>query len=344
MPKVIATIKDVAREAGVSISTVSAVVNGNKPVSDELADRVRRAVEKLEFHPNHMARSLHAKRTRTLAYLTPDITNPAILRTFKAIEAASHARGYAVFLLSTDGSIETTREAIERVIGLRMDGAFVSLSWAMSQPETGVNRLSERGIAIVGVSGSYDLPEVDCFLHDEEGGGNQIGTYLNRLGHRRILFVGPGGSRAAEKRYGGLAAAYEDLARGSEAAVELVPTQGYNATAAYDAVQSVLAQRTNFTAMVAFNDAVATGALAALSDNGIIVPDDVSFVSFGSDHRDFSRPRITSVTFDEERIAALATNCMIDRIEASSSRPSSHEYLPLTLTVRESSRRPRGTP
>src|SRR5690606_32687929 len=134
MPRPVPTIKDVAREAGVSISTVSSVVNGNKPVSEALAARVRETIAKLEFQPNHMARSLHSKRTRTLAYLTPDVTNVSILRTFKAVEAAAQARGYVVFLLSTDGSVENTREAIDRVIGLRMDGAFLSLSWAMTQP------------------------------------------------------------------------------------------------------------------------------------------------------------------------------------------------------------------
>ena len=91
--------------------------------------------------------------------------------------------------------------------------------------------------------------------------------------------------------------------------------------------------------MVAFNDAIATGALAALSDNGLSIPEDVSFVSFGDGHRDFSRPQISSITFDEERIAVLAANRLIDRIEGITQEPPSHEYLPLTLTIRPSSRR-----
>lgn len=339
MNKSIATIKDVAREAGVSISTVSSVVNGNKPVSEDLANRVREVIARLEFHPNHMARSLHAKRTRTLAYLTPDITNVAFLRTFKAIEMAAHSRGYSVFLLGTDGSVEMTREAIDKVIGLKMDGAFFTLSWVMSHPEIGLSRLGQRGISIVGVSGSYDMPDVDCFLHDEEGGGRQIGNYLHRLGHRRILCVGPITSRAAEKRWGGLRAAYADTDPGSDTGIELIGTEGYSASAAYKAVQSALATHGRFTAMVAFNDAIATGALAGLSDNGLSIPDDVSFVSFGDGHRDFSRPQISSITFDEERIAALAANRLIDRIEGTTSEPPSHEYLPLTLTIRPSSRR-----
>ena len=267
-------------------------------------------------------------------------TMPGLIADTASSAAGTSPRGYAVFLLSTDGSIEATREAIGRVIGLKMDGAFISLGWAMSRPEAGVERLIERGIAVVGVSGgSYDLAGVDCFLNDEEGGGSQIGTYLHRLGHRQVLFVGPVGSRAAEKRYSGLASVFGGLAKGDGTTLEQVPTQGYTASAAYDAVQSALSHRQHFTAMVAFNDAVATG---ALSDNGLVVPDDVSFVSFGSDHRDFARPRITSVTFEEERIAALAANCLIDRIKGTASGPSSHEYLPLTLTVRESSKRTRG--
>jgi DNA-binding LacI/PurR family transcriptional regulator len=287
-----------------------------------------------------MARSLHAKRTRTLAYLTPDVTNVSILRTFKAVEAAARARGYAVFLLSTDGSVETTREAIDRVIGLRMDGAFISLSWAMIQPEVRLERLAERGIAMVGLAGSYGISGIDCFFHDEEGGGRQIGSYLHRLGHRRVVCVGPNSSRAAEKRWNGLRAAYTEAEEGSEADIHLITTVGYAATAAYDAVQAMIGAGTNsFTAMVTFNDAVATGAMASLADNGLSVPDDVSLVSFGSGHRDFARPQVTSVTFDEERIAALAANRLVDRVEGLSAEPPKDEYLPLTLAIRSSSRR-----
>ena len=339
MVKPVATIKDVARVAGVSISTVSSVVNGNKPVSEALALRVRAAIETLEFQPNHMARSLHAKRTHTLAYMTPDITNVSILRTFKAVEAAAAARGYAVFLLSTDGSVESTQAAIDRVIGLRMDGVFLPLNWAASRPEVRLTRLAERGIAMVGVAGSYSIPGIDCFMHDEEGGGHQIGTYLHRIGHREILCVGPTESKTAEKRWNGVRTGYLDAEPGSDAGIEFTACPGYSAAVAYESVQVALASRRSFTAMITFNDAVATGALAALSDYGLSVPDDVSFVSFGSGHRDFSRPQVTSVTFDEQRIAGLAANRLIDRIEGITDLPPSLEYLPLTLTIRSSSRR-----
>ena len=136
--------------------------------------------------------------TWTLAYLTPDITNVAFLRTFRAIETIARARGYAVFLLGTDGSVEMTQEAIDKVIGLRMDGAFFTLSWVMSHPDIGLAQLTQRGIAMVGVSGSYDMPGIDRFLHDEEGGVARS-EHICIAGHRRILLVGPTTSRAAEK-------------------------------------------------------------------------------------------------------------------------------------------------
>lgn len=339
MRRPVPTIKDVAREAGVSISTVSSVLNGSKPVSESLAGRVRAAVEKLGFHPNQMARTLHAKRTRTLAYLTPDITNAAIVRTFKAVEAKSRERGYTLLLLGTDGSVETTREAIDKVIGLRMDGVYLSLNWATSQPEVGLDRLFERDIAMVGLAGSYDIAGIDCFLHDEEGGGQQVGNHLHRLGHRQVVFVGPTSSRAAEKRWNGVRAAFAERGNGGDAGIAMVATSGYSAAAAYDAVQALLGTCSGFTAMVAFNDAVATGALAALSDNGLRVPQDVSFVSFGSGLRDFHRPQITSVTFDEASIAELAANRLADRIEGHAHGPPRNEYLPLKLAVRSSSMR-----
>jgi len=334
----IATIKDVAREAGVSISTVSSVLNGNKPVSPERANRVREAIERLNFQPNHMARSLHARRTQTLAYLTPDISNIAFLRTFRAVEAVARGRGYTLFLLGTEGSVEMTEAAIDRVIGLKMDGAFFTLNWTMAQVRGRLDRLAERGIAMVGVSGSYRLPDIDCFLHDEEGGGRQIGDYLIRLGHTRILCVGPRDSRAAETRWGGIRAAMSASVGGQQADVATAETDGYTARAAYDTLQSAIAARRAFTAVVAFNDAIATGALAALSDHGLAVPDDVSFVSFGDGHRDFARPQVTSITFEEERIAALAANRLIDRIEGLVADPPQVECLPLRLSIRASSR------
>ncbi len=332
-----ATITDVAREAGVAISTVSAVINGNKRVSDELAARVRAAIEKLQFHPNQLARSLNTQQSKTLAFITPDITNVGFLRIFRAIDAIGRQRGYTLFLINTDGSIETAQQAVRQVIELRMAGVFITLSWALSHPQVNVRQVLERGIALVGVSGSYAIKEIDCFLWDEEGAGAQLGSYLRRLGHQSVLCVGPTGSRASEKRWGGVRKAFE----GAEgAAVSITRTGSYTAEGGYEAVQAAIVAGQRFTAMIAFNDAVATGALAALYDHGVSVPNDVSFLSFGDHHRDFSRPKITSMTFDEVRIAELAANRLIDRIEANVKPPPRHEYLPLQLSIQPSSQKP----
>ncbi|MCA9632354.1 MAG: LacI family DNA-binding transcriptional regulator, partial [Myxococcales bacterium] len=301
----------------------------------ELAQRVRDAIKKLNFHPNHLARSLMATRTKTLAFLTPDISNAAFLRIFKAVDAIACRRGYSLFLLNTDGSMEMARRALTQVMELKMDGVFFTLNWAMTQLETELGQLAERGVRMMGVAGSYAVPNVDCFLWDEEGAGEQLGRYLRRLGHREVLCVGPSRSRSAEKRWGGARRAYDD----SPESVTLADTNGYTAQSGYDAMHNAIIAARPFTVVLAFNDAIATGALAALHDQGLSVPEDVSFVSFGDHHRDFSRPQITSMTFDEEKIAELAGNRLIDRIEGRLTEPADHFYLPLRLSTQPSSRK-----
>lgn len=330
-----ATIKDVAKEAGVSISTVSYVINGTKPVSERLAHRVRAAVAKLDFHPNHMARLLNSRRSRTLAFLTPDISNVGFVRIFKAIDAIARARGYTLFLLNTDGSLEMTQRAIGQVLQLKMDGVFLTLSWALTHPSINLSILTERGIAAVGVSGANAIDGIDCFLWDEEGAGQQLGRYLNRLGHHRILCVGPESSLSGTKRWGGVRREFPNPGE----SVVLARTPSYAAEGGYKAVRNAIAAAESFSAVIAFNDAIATGALAALYDQGLVVPRDISFVSFGDHHRDYSRPQITSMTFDEDRIAELAANRLIGRIEKSIEGKTVHEYLPLTLSIQPSSRK-----
>jgi DNA-binding LacI/PurR family transcriptional regulator len=330
MPKPFATIRDVAREAGVSISTVSSVLNGNKPVSEELGQRVRAAVEKLDFRPNQMAQSLGGRRTQVLAYLTPDISNVAFIRTFKAVEAVARSRGYTLVLINTEGSVEVARQAIIRAIGLRVDGVFLTLAWSITHADAGLSELSRRGIQLVGVDGSYPQDWFDCFLHDEEAAGRQLAAYLKRLGHEHVLCVGPRDSRASERRWAGFSDTFN---------VHIADVGGYSAQSGYDAMHKAIAEGWPFTAVVTFNDAYATGALAALNDQGLSVPDDISFASFGDQHRDFARPRITSMTFEEVRIAELAANRLIDRIEGAFGEQPGLTYLPLSLSLKNSSQK-----
>ena len=328
------TIKDVAREAQVAVSTVSAVINGNKRVSDELSARVRASIEKLDFHPNRLARSLHNRQNRTLAFLTPDITNVGFLRIVQAIEAIAHEHSYTLFLINTHGSIHAAQQAVRQAIELRMAGVFVTLSWDLAHPEVNVRQVLQHGMALVGVSGSYAIPGIDCFLWDEEGAGEQLGSYLRRLGPTELLCVGPSASRASERRWGGVRRAYEGQ-RGAN--ISIANIDAYSAEAGYEALQTAIVRGRRFTSLIAFNDAIAAGALAALYDHGIGVPDDVSFVSFGDRHRDFSRPRVTSMTFDEALIAQLAANCLIDRIDGNVPPTPQHKYLPLKLSIQQSS-------
>ena len=186
MAKQFATIKDVARAAGVSVATVSAVVSGRKPVSERLAERVRHAIRELDYHPNQLARGLSAQATRTIAFITPDVGNPVFLNTFRSAEAVARDRGYSLLLMNTNGDSELTRHAIDQALGLRVEGVLITVVWSVASQAGTITRLLDRGVAVVGVGGSYQLDQIDCFLHDDTAAGRELGVYLRRIGTRRL--------------------------------------------------------------------------------------------------------------------------------------------------------------
>jgi DNA-binding LacI/PurR family transcriptional regulator len=333
----LATIKDVASHAGVSISTVSSVLNKSKPVSPDLAARINSAILELDYHPNRMAQSLNRRHTKTLAYLTPDVSNAGFLRLFRVLMETASNRGYTVLLINTDGSPALARQALRQIIGMRVDGVFVTLSWDIVQPEVGLAQLQGRGIEAVGIAGSSPVDQFDCFLWDEGGAGAQLGRYLRRIGHRQVLCIGPAISRSAVMRWDGMRDALGTGGFGD--GILVIDSGDYTAKGGYDATQRAIAQNSSFTAVVAFNDAIATGGLAALSDQGIMIPDDVSFAAFGGLHSDFARPQITSMLFDEEQLAVRATDRLINRVEGTYNSPPKRYHLPLTLALRGSSRK-----
>ncbi|MAN77374.1 MAG: hypothetical protein CML24_09310 [Rhizobiales bacterium] len=339
MKKKLPTIKDVARVAGVSISTVSAVMNANKPVSPELRKRVEQASEQLDFHPNQQARSLNRKTSRTLAYLTPDIGNAGFLRIFDHVTRVANKRGYSMVLVDASGTPDDVQSALKKIVELRVDGAFLTMSWSIVRLAEDIDRLARRGIHAAGIAGSWPIAGRDCYLWDEREAGEQLGRYLSQIGHQQVLFLAPDQSRSSELRQQGLLSGLSD--RGPQARLIAQRTSNYSPDAGYQALQAAIAEARGFSAVVCFNDAIAVGALAALHDHGLNVPDNVSLATFGDSLQEFTRPRVTSVTFNEEVMAKDCANRLIDRIEGiETSEPENHFYR-MQLAIKASTDLPR---
>ena len=157
-----------AKRAGVSVATVSAVINGSRPVSDELRKRVQQAIAELDYRPNLVARALYTRRTQSLGLLVPSITNTFFAAVVKAAEETAHEKGYAVFVGNTDGDPDKSRAYADRMLAMGVDGLLVVLSWDVVASGL-IETFRSRGVPVVGVAGGRLVPDIDCFVSDDVG-------------------------------------------------------------------------------------------------------------------------------------------------------------------------------
>jgi LacI family transcriptional regulator len=198
-----ATIKEVAREAGVSVGTVSNVLVGVKPVSPELLERVNRAIKKLKYRPDQIARSLKTKQTRTLAMVISDITNPFFPELVRGAEDAAREQGYMLATFNTDDQVEREQQVMRIIESRRVDGALLVVALPKGDLAH-VQALVEMGVPVVCLDRKPPELAVDSVTVDNAGGVRAAVEHMIRRGARRIAYLG-GDSRfylAAERLAG----------------------------------------------------------------------------------------------------------------------------------------------
>ena len=292
-----ATITDVARTAGVSLSTVSRVMNGNATVDPALAARVRTIAEELGYSANPLARSLVLGRTQTVAVVVPDLANPTFQSILRGISRAAASDGYHVLIADSAEQVEEeqllaieTRRRTDGVIlcAPRLEQELLDALLTQLGPVVVVNRGRQDAAPVVAADYRVALAELVEHLHS--------------LGHRRLAFLA-GIARSASNA-ARLAALAE--ARAAHADLEIVEVEcGVDFDSGSAVAGAVLA--TGATGILAFNDLVAMGLLSALADRGVRVPDDVSVVGF--DDIPFARyttPPLTTATVPGAELGALA--------------------------------------
>jgi LacI family transcriptional regulator len=343
-----ATIKDVARAAGVSVSTVSHVLSGHRPISEPTRRRVLEAIDRLGYRPNRLAQGLVSKSSRSLGLLVPDLGNPFFGCIAEAMEIAAHDRGYSVILCNTN--LDPGREAdyLSVLLSRQVDGLLYFPGTRVPNPA--LLEAVAAGVPVVVVDERIaDLPGV---FVDNFDGGRQLGRLLAALGHRSLLFIGgPEGLPTVSDRLNGLRAGLEEggvvperlLLRFGEYRV----SHGY-ATIHRCAQEGLLALESERrpTAVVAANDMIALGALRALRELNLRVPQDCSLTGFdGVEFTALITPSLTTVQQPFGRIAVAAVELLLELIKAGEARKGeaaaenaalSHVVLPVFLVVRES--------
>ena len=268
------TIKDIAQEAGVSPQTVSRAINDKGEISPQTRDRILRIAERLGYRPNSIARSLATRRTQNIGLVVPDVANPFFASTARGIEDAAQQSSYNIFLCNTDENVDREMNAIHSLEAQRVDGIILCSS-RLSEPQ--LVRLAERYQPLVLVNRQIAHPQTGYVVVDDARGSAEAVRYLLQLGHRKIgLLAGPRTSHSGRLRLEG----YQGAMRAHGYPVpatwqEHCPPQ---VEGGRTAARAVLQRAPELTALLAYNDLVAVGALRACRDMGVGVPQEVAIV------------------------------------------------------------------
>lgn len=321
-----ATIRDVAKQAGVSVASVSRVLSGNYPVSDELRRRVMKVIRDLDYVTNAHARSLAGGGTPTVAILINNITGAAFTHVAKGVEGSASLRGWLT-LVGTTGDDPERELALVNLMRQQGVAAVVLLGGAYDYEEYQLRMarfarsLDAAGshLVLVGrppLQGNVPATTVD---YDNEGGAYAMASHLISAGHRRILVLpGPAELTTAQVRLDGARRALD--AYGVSLEPEMVRRGPYEYEHGYQAVEESLAQGLPFTAVLAGTDVVAAGAVQALRAVGLRVPEDVSIVGYDDiPLASQLTPQLTTVHVPYEEMGRVALRAVADRREGGGS-------------------------
>jgi LacI family transcriptional regulator len=325
------TVHDVARAAGVSISTVSRALASPERVAAETRDRVTRIATELGYRPNQAASGLRMGRTHAVGLLVPDLENPYFATVTKAVQARARAEGYEVFVADSDEDAEVEAELIG-ALASRTDGLLVA------SPRSGEAELRAALAGVTAVLANRELspepgsdtPAIPSVCVDDADGAAQVLGHLYALGHRTVgIAAGPSSSWSGGRRVAGLIAA---AGRWDVELVELGVFQPYFAGGTQAADYAVAS---GVTAVVAFNDLMALGVLDRLRQRGVDVPGEMSVVGFDDVQvATLVSPALTTVRAPLARLGRRAVDLLLARLRGGT--PTGAQ-LPVELTIRGSS-------
>lgn len=328
-----ASIRDVATAAGVSVSTVSHVINQTRFVSEETQARVLAAMEDLNYKPNRLASSLRRKdkRTNTLGLLIPDSANPFFAEVLRGIEDACFKAGYSVFLCNSDDDPKKEQNYIEVLLGKQIDGIILVSAGAH---EDSLILLENNRVPFVLVDREVSGAIIDSVLVDNKTGGYQATNYLIELGHKRIgCIAGPSLLNPSAARVEGYQKA---LSKKNLFHDDLIFMGDFRAQSGSDAAKQMLDLDNPPTAIFACNDMMAVGALHATDEAGLNVPGDISIVGFDDiPLASFTKPPLTTVAQPGQDMGLQAAEMVISRIE-DQYLPARNEILSTSLVIRNS--------
>ena len=327
-----ANIKEVARLAGVSTSTVSRALSNKVPVEEATRQRVLQAVRQLGYRPNLMAKGLKEGYSRTIALIIPDIINPFFPKLVKCFEHRALDCGYSLILCDSGGDEEMESRHLESMKSHYIDGVlYISVVKGADR----ARMLKDAGVPVVVVNRAYDVG-IPCITNDNRHGSVTMIDYLVECGHRKIsCLVAPIRSQHYEQRYQGCLEAFAK--HGIDDYEKYMVKNVHTVEDAYTATKKLLSRKDRPTAIFAFIDFVTIGVYSGASDCGLSVPGDVSVAGF--DNISISPhmiPPLTTYDHPVERIAERAMEELLRLINGEGDEEARNYEMSGSLVVRKS--------
>ncbi len=329
------TIRDIARECGVNVSTVSRSLNGSYGVNDETRKKVIEAARRLNYVPNRVAQGLATGKSQSLALLISDVRNPFFAEVARGAEDQAFAAGYDLILGNADLDPDRQMRYLRSLIAKRVDGLIINSVSGLSEEE--LEEVFEHNVPIVLLNRSDQIQNISSVSADNFEGGQLAANYLLQLGHRQMAHLtGP-------RQHGNLTERARGFVKGLHAAGEsahcLVMHGDHNQQGGYAMTRKLLAAHPEITAIFTANDAMAFGVIRAVQENGRKIPEDISLVGFDNvDLAVIVQPPLTTIHQPKYEMGEAAAQILLRQIARPDAVPE-HRLLGVQLIERGSCRR-----
>jgi LacI family transcriptional regulator len=333
-----ATIHDVAARAGVSVATVSRVLNGKELVREETSRHVRAAAKSLRYVPNVAARSLSIRRSQTIGIVLPDVHGEFFSEVIRGIDLAARAQGYHILVSGSHSDAAQMLDVVDTMRG-RVDGLVVMAPDVTLAP---LDELRARAMPVVLLNSA--TANGDAITIDNYGGARAMMRHLHELGHARIAFVrGPQHNADARERLRGYRYAMRGMAATSIKALEC--NGDFTEESGFAAGGRLAELTPRPTAVFAANDSMAVGVLASLIAAGVKVPDEMTVVGFDDiPIARYVNPPLTTIRVDIAELGKCAFALLLDAIGNPTHHAPRHDRVATTLIVRKSCGAPKPQP
>lgn len=311
------TIKEVARKAGVSVGTVSNVINGLDTVSEYIKQKVKEVIKELDYRPSRLAAGLSSKKTKNIGLVVPDISSPFYSDLVKGISDKLQSLGYEMYLCNSNNSLEKEWEIMGNLKSMWVDGIILIPVYDQSRD---LGQLKNWTQPLVILNRDLGLPEIDTILFDNFSGAYNAVSYLLDQGHQDIICInGPKSSNSARERYLGWKRAMSERGMHKE---DFLFWGNFSITSGKKLMSEALARFSCIDAVFATSDLLALGAIKVINSKGLSVPEDISLMGFGDIFIcQYLNPPLTTVARPFEATGNKAVEVLVERIKNPEKKP-----------------------